>query len=110
MLPTAGRFDRPPLPIATKNLANQRIAAVSSGDLAATTPNPAANGGSAQPHANVRSGEPVEIPAKLSARIEPFDSYWQAPKDVEKDYRLFSQYTDTTSCPTSRRTGRPAFW
>lgn len=29
---------------------------------------------------------------KLSARLEPFDSYWQAPHDVEKGYRSFSQY------------------
>ena len=29
---------------------------------------------------------------KLSARIEPFDSYWQAPKDVEKGYKSFYQY------------------
>jgi SAM-dependent methyltransferase len=29
---------------------------------------------------------------KLSARMEPFDSYWQAPKDVEKGYASFYQY------------------
>jgi 2-polyprenyl-3-methyl-5-hydroxy-6-metoxy-1,4-benzoquinol methylase len=29
---------------------------------------------------------------KLSARIEPFDSYWQAPHDVERGYQSFSQY------------------
>ena len=29
---------------------------------------------------------------KLSARTEPFDSYWQAPEDVEKGYSSFSQY------------------
>jgi 2-polyprenyl-3-methyl-5-hydroxy-6-metoxy-1,4-benzoquinol methylase len=29
---------------------------------------------------------------KLSARIEPFDSYWQAPRDVEKGYTAFYQY------------------
>lgn len=28
----------------------------------------------------------------LSARIEPFDSYWQAPDDVEAGYRSFSAY------------------
>jgi len=29
---------------------------------------------------------------QLSARLEPFDSYWQAPADVEKGYRSFSAY------------------
>lgn len=29
---------------------------------------------------------------RLSARIEPFDSYWQAPHDVERGYRSFYQY------------------
>jgi SAM-dependent methyltransferase len=29
---------------------------------------------------------------KLSARMEPFDSYWQTPKDVQKGYRAFYQY------------------
>ncbi len=30
--------------------------------------------------------------ATLTARIEPFDSYWQAPEDVEAGYRRFSAY------------------
>jgi SAM-dependent methyltransferase len=30
--------------------------------------------------------------ATLAARIEPFDSYWQAPEDVEAGYRRFSAY------------------
>jgi SAM-dependent methyltransferase len=29
---------------------------------------------------------------RLSARLEPFDSYWQAPEDVERGYRSFHQY------------------
>lgn len=29
---------------------------------------------------------------KLSARIEPFDSFWQAPDDIEKGYKSFFQY------------------
>lgn len=29
---------------------------------------------------------------RLSARLEPFDSYWQAPDDVEKGYDAFYQY------------------
>lgn len=30
--------------------------------------------------------------AKLSARLEPFDTYWQAPEDVEGGYKSFYQY------------------
>lgn len=29
---------------------------------------------------------------KLAARLEPFDSYWQAPKDVESGYGSFAAY------------------
>lgn len=29
---------------------------------------------------------------RLTARLEPFDSYWQAPKDVEKGFRSFTAY------------------
>ncbi len=29
---------------------------------------------------------------KLSARLEPFDSYWQAPEDVESGYDSFAAY------------------
>lgn len=36
-------------------------------------------------------GQPRPV-RKLAARIEPFDSYWQAPKDVAKGYRSFSEY------------------
>jgi 2-polyprenyl-3-methyl-5-hydroxy-6-metoxy-1,4-benzoquinol methylase len=28
----------------------------------------------------------------LSARLEPFDSYWQAPEDVESGYKSFASY------------------
>jgi SAM-dependent methyltransferase len=31
-------------------------------------------------------------PRRLAARLEPFDSYWQAPKDVEKGYQSFAAY------------------
>jgi SAM-dependent methyltransferase len=31
-------------------------------------------------------------PAKLAARLEPFDSYWQAPADVESGYKSFNAY------------------
>lgn len=44
----------------------------------------------------VKSSPPNEIGAgrseSLSARIEPFDSYWQAPEDVEAGYSSFAQY------------------
>lgn len=29
---------------------------------------------------------------KLAARLEPFDSYWQAPEDVESGYKSFNAY------------------
>jgi SAM-dependent methyltransferase len=29
---------------------------------------------------------------RLAARLEPFDSYWQAPADVDKGYKSFSAY------------------
>lgn len=34
------------------------------------------------------------VPAKrkLAARLEPFDSYWQAPKDVEAGFKSFKAY------------------
>lgn len=32
------------------------------------------------------------MPPTLSARLEPFDSYWQAPRDVARGYRSFYQY------------------
>jgi SAM-dependent methyltransferase len=31
-------------------------------------------------------------PAKLAARLEPFDSYWQAPADVDSGYKSFNAY------------------
>jgi SAM-dependent methyltransferase len=35
---------------------------------------------------------PARAPTKLAARLEPFDSYWQAPADVESGYKSFSAY------------------
>ena len=35
--------------------------------------------------------QPAE-PRRLAARLEPFDSYWQAPKDVEKGFSSFTAY------------------
>jgi len=34
----------------------------------------------------------VRAQAKLAARLEPFDSYWQAPADVDSGYKSFSAY------------------
>lgn len=37
----------------------------------------------------------IAAPARrreLAARLEPFDSYWQAPEDVESGYRSFAAY------------------
>jgi len=43
--------------------------------------------------ASVRSTSFAATPtAKLAARLEPFDSYWQAPQDVESGYKSFSAY------------------
>jgi len=42
-----------------------------------------------------RAGTPERAPSarrKLAARLEPFDSYWQAPKDIEAGYRSFAAY------------------
>jgi 2-polyprenyl-3-methyl-5-hydroxy-6-metoxy-1,4-benzoquinol methylase len=32
------------------------------------------------------------VQAKLAARLEPFDSYWQAPADVDSGYKSFNAY------------------
>src|SRR6202045_1861011 len=42
---------------------------------------------------------------KLAARLEPFDSYWQAPADVDSGYKSFSAYYRASylpHIPTSR--------
>ena len=33
-----------------------------------------------------------EHPSELAARLEPFDSFWQAPKDVESGFASFYEY------------------
>jgi 2-polyprenyl-3-methyl-5-hydroxy-6-metoxy-1,4-benzoquinol methylase len=44
-------------------------------------------------HANVREKPSLAAqPRQLAARLEPFDSYWQAPKDVEKGFDSFTAY------------------
>jgi len=32
------------------------------------------------------------MPEKLSAKLEPFDSYWQAPEDIDAGYESFYEY------------------
>src|ERR1700733_15081607 len=42
-----------------------------------------------------RIGSPLATASagrKLAARLEPFDSYWQAPEDVDSGYRSFNAY------------------
>lgn len=36
--------------------------------------------------------EPAAPRRRLAARLEPFDSYWQAPKDVESGFSSFAAY------------------
>ena len=49
-------------------------------------------------NANFRRVEPYDKGTlagrseSLAARLEPFDSYWQAPKDVEKGFTSFTAY------------------
>ena len=34
----------------------------------------------------------VEPQTRLTAKVEPFDSFWEGPEDVEKGYRSFSKF------------------
>ena len=49
-----------------------------------------------QTTSNIKSNESVTVKShrsdSLTARIEQFDSYWQAPDDIEKGYSSFAQY------------------
>jgi 2-polyprenyl-3-methyl-5-hydroxy-6-metoxy-1,4-benzoquinol methylase len=47
---------------------------------------------SAQPLMNDRAPQPSTRSATLAARLEPFDSYWQAPQDIESGYKSFAAY------------------
>jgi SAM-dependent methyltransferase len=46
----------------------------------------------------VKSGPPVMAPS-LAARLEPFDSYWQAGKDIEKGFKSFAAYYQANYLP-----------
>ena len=44
---------------------------------------------------NSRERNSMERKKQLTSRIEPFDSFWEAPDDIEKGYRNFGLfYTD----------------
>jgi len=47
---------------------------------------------STSPGSEPASSAQVRRERRLAARMEPFDSFWQAPKDVEKGYRSFAEY------------------
>ena len=44
------------------------------------------------PAAQSLSRATAAAPRTFAARLEPFDSYWQAPKDVEKGFSSFTAY------------------
>jgi hypothetical protein len=47
----------------------------------------------------------------LAAEIEPFDSFWEGPEEVERGYAPFHQVsTGSTTCRTCRRRGTPGSW
>src|SRR5690349_24870486 len=47
---------------------------------------------SAQPILNDRAPQTLSRSDTLAARLEPFDSYWQAPKDIESGFKSFTAY------------------
>lgn len=54
--------------------------------------------GSDQPGARVHAIDDVRY-RQLAARLEPFDSYWQAPADVDKGYASFRRYYEANYLP-----------
>jgi SAM-dependent methyltransferase len=49
---------------------------------------------------NVQPLKPEVAPRRvLAARLEPFDSYWQAPKDVEGGFKSFTAYYKANYLP-----------
>ncbi len=49
--------------------------------------------------ATVRQERASPAPRTLAARLEPFDSYWQAPRDVEKGFGSFTAYYKANYLP-----------
>jgi SAM-dependent methyltransferase len=50
---------------------------------------------------NVQPLKPEQVTPRrvLAARLEPFDSYWQAPKDVEGGFKSFTAYYKANYLP-----------
>lgn len=55
-----------------------------------SSPVSAAQAPGASAEVNPRRPEPLR--RRLAARLEPFDSYWQAPQDIDSGYHSFSAY------------------
>lgn len=47
---------------------------------------------STRPHATERRETPEITDERLAARVEPFDSFWEAPEDIEKGYDSFAAF------------------
>jgi SAM-dependent methyltransferase len=45
-----------------------------------------------EPMTDRRDDVSTSAPRRLAARLEPFDSYWQAPEDIDRGYASFSAY------------------
>ncbi len=45
---------------------------------------------------------------KLTAKVEPFDTFWEAPEDIEKGYTSFYQFYRRITSHISRSTKMPA--
>ncbi|NIQ38209.1 MAG: hypothetical protein GTN81_06435, partial [Proteobacteria bacterium] len=41
----------------------------------------------------------MPVKGKLTATIEPFDTFWEAPEDIEKGYASFYQFYRTNYLP-----------
>src|SRR5919201_1589005 len=48
--------------------------------------------GAEEMNAQVGSEDAPPLKFELTAKIEPFDSFWEAPEDIEKGYASFYQF------------------
>jgi len=55
--------------------------------------------GSETPPSSLEHAGPFLSDCSLTARIEPFDSFWQAPEDIEKGYRTFGVFYEHNYLP-----------
>jgi 2-polyprenyl-3-methyl-5-hydroxy-6-metoxy-1,4-benzoquinol methylase len=53
----------------------------------------------ANPRSSIEASAASIAPRSLAARLEPFDSYWQAPKDAEKGFDSFAAYYRSNYLP-----------